>query len=227
MILGFRTITFFIGGFIPGRVGTTIAVVGVILSWIAPAFTGKYTRHRPIIFSHLLERLTALIIMMFGETIVGIADYFTEQNFSIYSLLIFISVVGLFFTYILEFDHLIDEDQTQQTGNLLIYLHYFILFGISLFTVSLKFISEPDANPIFAASRLFAGIALVYIGLGLANRYNRIPVSGKLMATFAVTTIVGYLCNLHWHTFPGFVITSTVVIIVNAAILTYYKTVHE
>lgn len=54
-----------------------------------------------------MERLTALIILMFGETIVGIADYFTPASFSIYSLLIFVSVVSLFFTYIVEFDHLV------------------------------------------------------------------------------------------------------------------------
>lgn len=197
LILGFRTIAFFVGGFIPGTVGTTIAIVGVILSWIAPAFTGKYTRHRPIIFSHLLKRLTALIIMMFGETIVGIANYFTAQNFSLLSLMIFISVVGLFFTYIVEFDHLIDEKQTNQTGNLLIYLHYFILFGISLFTVSLTFISEPDANPLFAATRLFGSIALFYIGLWLANSYNRVPVSNKVVVVFAVPLLV------IWSTYAG------------------------
>ena len=34
---------------------------------ITVAFTGKYTRHHPIIFSHILERLTSLIIVMFGK----------------------------------------------------------------------------------------------------------------------------------------------------------------
>jgi low temperature requirement protein LtrA len=109
----------------------------------------------------------------------------------------------------------------------LIYLHYFILFGISLFTVSLSFISEPDANPLFAASRLFGSIALFYIGLWLANSYNRVPVSNKVIVAFAATTIVGYLVNLCWLTFPGFVTTSTVVIICNAAILTHYNVTHQ
>lgn len=85
LILAFRTITLLIGGLVPGKIGTSIAIVGIIISWIAPGFTGKYTHHRPIIFSHLLERLTALIIMMFGENIVGIADYFTRDHFSITS----------------------------------------------------------------------------------------------------------------------------------------------
>lgn len=96
-----------------------IAFAGIIISWIAPGFTGKYTKHHPIIFSHLLERLTALIIVMFGETIVGIADYFTATSFSIQSILILTTVAALFFTYIVEFDHLINEHQRHETGNLM------------------------------------------------------------------------------------------------------------
>lgn len=69
---------------------------------------------------------------MFGETIVGIADYLTAANFSIQSILIFTTVAALFFTYIIEFDHLINEHQRHETGNLMIYLYYFILFYLVL-----------------------------------------------------------------------------------------------
>ena len=66
-ILGFRTVTLLIGGFFYNTWGIAIALAGIVVSWIAPAFTGKYTRHHPIIFSHILELLTALIIVMFGK----------------------------------------------------------------------------------------------------------------------------------------------------------------
>lgn len=46
-----------------------------------------------IIFSHLLERLTALIILMFGEAIVGIAGYFTQTRLLVFSIL-FLSVLS-------------------------------------------------------------------------------------------------------------------------------------
>ena len=172
-ILGFRTVTLLIGVFFYNTWGIAIALAGIVVSWIAPAFTGKYTRHHPIIFSHILERLTALIIVMFGETIVGIADYFTRETLSWPSILIFLVVVGLFFTYIVEFDHLIDEHRRKETGNLLIYLHYFILFGLSMVTVALRFIHEPEANHVFAVTFLYVGILLFYIGLDIANYYNQ------------------------------------------------------
>lgn len=66
-ILGFRTVTLLIGGFFYNTWGIAIALAGIVVSRIAPAFTGKYTRHHLIIFSHILERLTALIIVMFGK----------------------------------------------------------------------------------------------------------------------------------------------------------------
>lgn len=130
-------------------------------------------KHHPIIFSHLLERLTALIIVMFGETIVGIADYFTATSFSIQSILILTTVAALFFTYIVEFDHLINEHQRHETGNLMIYLHYFILFGLSLITVAMKFIDDAEAHPRFAVTCMYLGFALFYIGLAIANYCKR------------------------------------------------------
>jgi low temperature requirement protein LtrA len=171
-ILLFRTLVLLIGGLLNTPPGNFIAIAGVIIAWILPAFTGKVALHHPIIFSHLLERLTLLIIITFGETIIGIADYFTPQNFSIWSCLIFLIVASLFFAYITEFDHLIDGHRRGETGNLLIYLHYLILFGLSLITVALKFISEKEANANFAIACLYSGLFLFYAGLTLATRYN-------------------------------------------------------
>ncbi|WP_298490993.1 low temperature requirement protein A [Lactobacillus sp.] len=67
----------------------------------------------------MLERLTLLTIITFGETIIGITDYFKPSEFSINSILVFIAVASLFFTYITEFDHLIEEKMIGQTGKLI------------------------------------------------------------------------------------------------------------
>lgn len=148
-------------------------------------------------------------------------------SFSIYSLLIFVSVVSLFFTYIVEFDHLVEEKRTGETGNLMIYLHYFILFGISLFTVALKFISEESAQPFFTASCLYGGIFLFYIGLWLANRYNRIIINGRVVGFFIATTIAGFLAASLWPSFATLTISIAVVTLANAACLTHYMLRHN
>lgn len=225
-ILGFRTIVLLIGGLCYNEVGVTIALIGIVVSWIAPSFTGKYTRHHPIIFSHLLERLTALIIVMFGETIVGIADYFNQESFSLTSIFIFVIVVGLFFTYIVEFDHLIDEHRRRETGNLLIYLHYFIIFGLSMVTVALKFIGEPEASHAFAISFLYIGIALFYIGLAVANYYNQehLRTNHAVKLVFAISTLIGYGLSLGVSNLTIESLIAALVIVVNAAVLVHFFT---
>ncbi|KRM40720.1 bacterial low temperature requirement protein A [Lactobacillus hamsteri DSM 5661 = JCM 6256] len=216
-----RTVFLFIGGFLNNLFGFIIALLGILFSWILPAFTGKVTKKHPIIFSHLLERLTLLIIITFGEMIIGIADYFKPASFSIYSIIVFLIVAGLFFSYITEFDHLINEKQDNTTGNLLIYLHYFILFGLSLMTVTLKLVNEPETNMVFANSCLYGGMLLFYIGLFLANTYNAERYKFKLNEGIIIISLIliGYMINIFTLKFEWIVISSAIVVLLNSAIL--------
>ncbi|MBA4524344.1 low temperature requirement protein A [Lactobacillus acidophilus] len=193
--------------------------MGIIISWILPSFTSKYTKKHPIIFSHLLERLTLLIIITFGETIIGIADCFKPNEFSIDSILIFVIVACLFFVYITEFDHLIEEKKTGQTGNLLIYLHYFILLGLSLITVSLKFISEKEANSLFAISCLYGGMFLFYVGITIAVTYNKIQynsINKMNLTSWIISLTIGYaICLINPSLFT-IVLCSAIISLFNA-----------
>lgn len=220
-ILAFRAITLLIGGFFYNKIGITIALLGILISWILPAFTGKYTQKRPIIFSHLIERLTALIIVIFGETIIGIADYFTRQTLSFRSILIFVIVATLFFSYITEFDHLIKIKHQKETGNLLIYLHYFILFGLILVTKGLEIIHEEGINFPFVISLLYGGILLMYIGIGLANYYNKenLKISLPVKIGIPLITLIGYLGSLACREFSQIIWITAIVVVINTIIL--------
>ena len=88
-------------------------------------------------------------------------------------MFVLLTVTNVLFAKIEELDHVIEKKKTGQTGNLLIYLHYFILFGLSLITVSLKFISEKEANSLFAISCLYGGMLLFYIGITIAITFNK------------------------------------------------------
>ena len=214
-ILGFRTTFLLIGGLISGTLGNVIALIGVIVSWWAPSLTGKYTRRHPIIFSHLLERLTLLMIVTFGETIVGISEYFSKQTFTVWSVFVFGIVAGMFFSYITEFDNLIEEHQRGETGNRLIYLHYPILFGISMVTVSLTFIREATANQYFAIMFLYVGLLLFYFGIMVSRIYNRTsaPKERALNYFKLVIMMVGGLVCLIVSKF-AFTVTATLLVIV-------------
>lgn len=224
LILGIRTIALLVAGAVTLKVGVPVALVGVMVSWIAPSFTGLFTRQHPIIFSHLLERLTLLTIIVFGETIVGIAAFFTREAISVTSILIFAIIASLFFTYITEFDHLIDEHRSGETGNLLIYLHYPIIFGLSMVTVAVRFISEPDANMVFSVSFLYAGIGLMQFGIWTATRYNKAEFSTakQLGWWFSITTVVGFVvCLLLANFFTIVVVTAIATISACAGLVKY------
>ncbi|MFC6177012.1 low temperature requirement protein A [Companilactobacillus huachuanensis] len=217
-ILSLRTILLLVGALLPFKIGLTIALIGVLSSWILPGiFTSKMTG-RAINFPHLLERLTALIIISFGETIVDIADYFKISEFNIFSVLIFIIICALFMVYITQFDHFIDENKTKQTGNRLIYLHYPVLFGISLITVSLDFIGEEEFSKTAATMILYAGLILFYLGIFLADIYNKSNIKKErhVKIIFIASTLLGLLfCNL-FKNFDAIVLITTLVTVINS-----------
>lgn len=218
-ILLFRTIVLLVGGLFNTHWGRAIALIGILISWWLPSLTGKYTSKHPIIFSHLLERLTLLIIITFGETIIGIADYFKPDRFSLSSIFVFIIVASLFFAYITEFDHLIEDKRRGETGNRLIYLHYLILFGLSLVTVSLKFINEKDANMVFAVSCLYGGMLLFYLGLTVAVHYNKPQfrqINRGNVAGFLITLLIGYFICLATNSLWAITLCTAVVSTFNA-----------
>ena len=66
----------------------------------------------------------------------------------------------------------------------MIYLHYFILFGLSLITVAMKFIDDAEAHPRFAGTCMYLGFALFYIGLAIANYYNKVKVNKTVVSIF-------------------------------------------
>lgn len=82
-ILLFRTLVLLVGGLSNTSWVRLIAFIGIIISWILPSFTGRYTKKHPIIFSHLLERLTLLIIITFGKTLLALPTTLNPMNFQL------------------------------------------------------------------------------------------------------------------------------------------------
>ncbi|CBZ48475.1 low temperature requirement protein A [Streptococcus gallolyticus subsp. gallolyticus] len=178
-ILGIRSLTLFVSIFLPYQFGLILAVSGVLLTWILPGIlTNPKQGHvsektRAINFPHLVERLSLLVIITFGEMIIGIAPYFSVDNLSVASFLIFIIVTNLFMIYIVEIDHMIEVNQDRVTGNGAIYYHYPIFLGLSLITVSLSFLGNQAANNLFSICLLYLGILLLLFGVFAHQHYNK------------------------------------------------------
>lgn len=224
MIVAIRTVFVFIGSFLPLDIGIVVFLLGIAVSWILPALGGSVLKLHPLNFPHILERLTLLTIITFGESILGIASYFTVKTFNFYSILIFMIVGALFMTYITQMDHYIDENRSGETGIRLIYIHYFVLFGLSLVTISLGFISEIEIPKNFSVLCLYLGISLFYLGLFLTSPYNKkyLRLGKVVIGFFITTTMVGIILSLIFNNFPEIVSITVLVTIANSAMYVRY-----
>lgn len=174
-----RTFLVYLAALLPIHLGIHVYITCILLTFIMPIQLTLNVSHFQINLPHLIERISLLVIITFGEMIMGLADFFTIENFSIHSILYFIIMVNLFMNYFGQFDHAIDE-QGKNKGIFLIYSHYPIFIGLIMITVSMIFLVNPEANRFFATSFFYAGIGL-FQGAILSNghfnkshlRYNK------------------------------------------------------
>ena len=202
-ILGLRSASLFLALLFPYHIGLWVAVIGVLATWILPGFLNDPKRGfvsadlRPVNFPHLIERLSLLVIITFGEMLIGISEHFSSENFSLLSVLIFLIVANLFVIYIIEIDHLLDVNR-EETGILAIYLHYPIFFGLSFVTDSLTFFGNPEMNQFYTMIYFYVGITMFIIGLLPHNPYNKQDrkFTKSLVAAELILPAVGFLVSL-------------------------------
>ena len=160
-------------GFMPFEIGVFVALAGIILGWLLPMFLLKKMKTLPTNFPHLVERITLLVIITFGEMIVDISSYFIIGGFEVMSIPIIAIVGSLFIYYITEFDRLIDHHTEGSSGGGIIYSHYLVFPALGVITVMLDFLNDTDANSLFVIISLYIAIAVLYIGIALNIFYNK------------------------------------------------------
>ena len=158
-LTGLQSLGVYLAALFPIHVGVYVFIASILLTFIVPIFLITKDEHFQVNLPHLIERVSLLVIITFGEMVVGLASFFTVENFSIYSVLNFVIMLSLFLFYFGEFDHAIDEGSNQK-GLFIIYSHYPIFIGLMLMTVSMGYLLNPEAN-------LLVAIIFFYIGIGL------------------------------------------------------------
>lgn len=200
-ILGLRTVGLLVALLVPSATGLWVAAISILLVWILPGLmTSRQavgSEIRPVNFPHLVERLSLLVIITFGEMIIGIAKYFTPETLSLSSVLIFTIVANLFMIYIVEIDHLIDVNQTVTKSNRLIYWHYPIFFGLSFITVGLGFLGDAEVSNSLGVLLFYLGFFLLLFSIGQFNAFNKAThrFTGKLIASCLATWVVGLVLS--------------------------------
>ena len=191
---GLRTLGVYLAALLPINLGIYVFVLSILLTFIMPITMTRKAKHFQVNLPHLIERISLLVIITFGEMIMGIANFFTPENFSIYSILYFIIMASLFMFYFVQFDHAIDEASNQK-GIFLIYSHYPIFIGLLMMTVSMSFLLNPEANHLFVTSFFYMGLGLFQAAVLANGPYNkqhlRFPTSFYFVqATLYLTALI-------------------------------------
>ena len=171
-ITGLRSLEIYLAALLPIYIGVYILYASILLTFIVPIFLITKDEHFQVNLPHLIERVSLLVIITFGEMVVGLASFFTVENFSIYSVLNFVIMLSLFLFYFGEFDHAIDEGSNQK-GLFIIYSHYPIFIGLMLMTASMGFLLNPEANLLVAISFFYIGIGLFQAAVLANGPYNK------------------------------------------------------
>ena len=171
-LTGLQSLGVYLAALFPIYVGVYIFIASILLTFIVPIFLMTKDEHFQVNLPHLIERVSLLVIITFGEMVIGLVNFFTVENFSIYSVLNFVIMLSLFLFYFGEFDHAIDEGSNQK-GVFIIYSHYPIFIGLMLMTVSMGFLLNPEANLLVAISLFYIGIGLFQAAVLANGPYNK------------------------------------------------------
>ena len=155
---------------------TWVSLAAVLLSMAAVLIFGQRSSTGFVDFSHLSERAMLYVVFTFGEMIIAIASYF-EGEFSprntYFALMAFLIVVGLFLSYGMFYDHIIDrEKKTNGLGYML--LHIFIVFAMNNITNGLEFMREEEISLLPKLLFLIGSFLLFFVFLfALGNRHAK------------------------------------------------------
>ena len=153
--------------------GGGYVVVAVYISMIVvPSIIFSMEEQKELNFPHLVERFSLIIIISFGEMIVGIANIFGKYPLTLVIVMKYITVVLLFGIYVLQIEKLMNHHQSVR-GFGIVYSSIAIFVGLTTLTVSFSFGIEPDVNWLFLKLFKFWGLFLFFAGLLISDKYNK------------------------------------------------------
>ena len=222
-ITGLRSLEIYLAALLPIYIGVYILYASILLTFITPITSISKDDHFQIVLPHLIERISLLVIITFGEMIMGLVNFFTIENFSIYSVLYFIIMLSLFLFYFVQFDHAIDEESNQK-GLFLIYSHYPIFIGLLMMTVSMSFLLNPETNLLFATSFFYIGIGLFQAAVLANGPYNKhyLRYSKSYYYVQATLYLAALILSLIFASNPIIVVSITTILALAIAIHSIY-----
>lgn len=152
--------------------GIVISPVALIVGYIGKLKEHQLYDKRPCDFPHFAERNLLLVILTFGEMIIGISGFFSEGDHLLFNIVPFFIVIGMFLSYGFFYDNVLDHHKkTSGLGYLVI--HVIMILAINSTTIALELLSRPKI-PVFPKTMWMAiTMFIYYICLICTERYAK------------------------------------------------------
>ncbi|MGM9891609.1 low temperature requirement protein A [Limosilactobacillus sp.] len=181
------------------RYGIYLCVLGGLIGFLMPLTIYRQFVPDKVNFPHLVERLSLIIIITFGEMLVNVTRYFTGTLVNPLALAIFAFVAALFGTYIIQSELLINHHQ-QTRGFVLMYSHVFTVVALLSMTAGLDYLTISAVSQTFLWVFLSVGLIAYYICLYFNGVYNRRGRLGKSdYCWLALILVVGISVAFAWR----------------------------
>lgn len=96
LILAIEFLLAIIGLLVGYQIGICIIIVGYICGFLLPLLMYDKFQAGQVNFPHLVERVSLIVIIAFGEAIVNLASYFNSETPITYAVLLFVSLCSMF-----------------------------------------------------------------------------------------------------------------------------------
>ena len=127
-------------------------------------------------FAHLTERAMLYVVFTFGEMIIVTASYFEggfSANGAYFAVMAFLIVVGLFLSYEVMYDRIIDREM-QSNGLHYMFIHIILIFSLNNITAALEFMRNTEVQLIPKTLFLIFSFLLYYASLISLGRYSKL-----------------------------------------------------
>jgi len=157
------------------KTGVSAAYVPILFGVAAMLASGKRDTLAPVDFMHLTERAMLYVVFTFGEMIIAIASYFSEEltgNSVYFAAMAFLIVVGLFLSYGAFYNRLLDRER-KTNGVWYMLLHIFLIFALNNISAALEFMREETVALWPKTLFLVGSFVVYYTFLFLMGRYTK------------------------------------------------------
>ena len=193
-------------------VGIYFCIAAYIIGLVLPIFLWEKFKAERVNFPHLVERVSLIVIIAFGEAIVNLANYFNSKTPLMYAA--FLSLVLMFASYVLLSDKIINHHQISR-GFVLMYSHIAIVISVLLMTVDALYLNNKNVDRKFLYGLIVVTIVLYYFFLIVNQVYSKkacrfekieaitlltIFILGALILWLVKNSILGVMiCLLIWN----------------------------